>query len=197
MALQEKQKKVLLASLLLVFLLIIAINSGTLVNMLGLGKSSSTDEEVIPPTSYSDLQRREQEERFPEIQMGQLEEKSQSSDDMKRDPFTFSRAPGGDRDTQIDLAQERADEMQRKMEEQRQATEAAPPPPSDIEMKFAGYAARDDIARAVFLDDKEVIIGGEGDVINDNFVIIKIGYESIIMGYVNHEKTQEITMKGS
>ena len=86
------------------------------------------------------------------------------------------------------------------MQEERQQTleEPAAPPPPEIEMKFAGYARWDDKAIAVFLDDKDLIIGKEGDIINDIYIIKKISYESIVMGYVDYEEqTREIPLKGS
>jgi len=197
MALNSKQKKLLLIALLVFLVSVLSMQSGNLKDIFNLGRDSALAGDVAPPTSYSDLQKRKQAEHFPAIRMDLLDDQTGVDSGVDRDPFSFGT--DRNREEQIRLAEERAQQVKERQEAQQQTQqEPAAPPPPEIEMKFAGFARWGEDAVAVFLDDKEIIIGKEGEVVNDAFIIEKIGYESITMGYVDfEEQTQEIPMKGS
>jgi len=197
MALNAKQKKLFLIALLAVFTTVVLMQLGNIKDIFNLNSRSASGGDAAAPTSYSELQILEEEEYFPEIRMDLLDEASDALSGAERNPFDFGTDL--DRAKQMELAEERAEQARKMLEEQQKVQEepAAPPPP-EIEMLFAGYVSMGEEARAVFLDDKDLIIGKEGDVINESLVIKKISYESIIMGYVDYEEqTREIPMKGS
>jgi hypothetical protein len=179
------------------FVIVISMQLGNIKEIFNLGEGGASGGDVTPPTSYTDLQRREQEEHFPEIRMDLLDDQSENGSGSERNPFDF----GTDRnlEEQMRLAEQRAEQARKMQEEQQMASqEPAAPPPPEIAMKFVGYARKGDESMAVFLDDKDLLIGKEGEVINEAFIIKKIGYESIVMGYVDfEEQTREIPMKGS
>lgn len=55
-----------------------------------------------------------------------------------------------------------------------------PPPPPPINLKFYGFASRAGEPRRVFLSEGEdIFVGGEGDIINRRYRILRIGQSSV------------------
>ncbi len=72
------------------------------------------------------------------------------------------------------------------------------PPPPAISMKFIGVIQLPTGKRLASLSDgKGVLMGGEGDVIDGRFRIVKIGVESIVMEYLDGRGRQTIPLRGT
>lgn len=81
--------------------------------------------------------------------------------------------------------------------------QAPPPPPPvpplpPITLKFVGVLQLPTGKRLASLSDgKGVLIGGEGDVIDGRFRIVRIGVESIVMEYLDGRGRQTIPLRGT
>ena len=65
-------------------------------------------------------------------------------------------------------------------------------------MKFIGVIQLPTGKRLASLSDgKGVLMGGEGDVIDGRFRIVKIGVESIVMEYLDGRGRQTIPLRGT
>jgi len=72
------------------------------------------------------------------------------------------------------------------------------PPPPAISMKFIGVIQLPTGKRLASLSDgKGVLMGGEGDVIDGRFRIVRIGVESIVMEYLDGRGRQTIPLRGT
>lgn len=73
-----------------------------------------------------------------------------------------------------------------------------PPPPPAISLKFVGVLQLPTGKRLASLSDgKGVMVGGEGDVIDGRFRIVRIGVESIVMEYLDGRGRQTIPLRGT
>jgi hypothetical protein len=74
-----------------------------------------------------------------------------------------------------------------------------PPPPPPIAMKFIGIVEAPDRAAkiAVLSDGRHVFHGHEGDIIEGRYRILRIGFESIEMAYLDGRGRQTIRLTGS
>jgi hypothetical protein len=73
-----------------------------------------------------------------------------------------------------------------------------PPPPPAITLKFVGVLQLPTGKRLASLSDgKGVLVGGEGDVIDGRFRIVRIGVESIVMEYLDGRGRQTIPLRGT
>lgn len=74
--------------------------------------------------------------------------------------------------------------------------DAGPPPPPPIQLKFFGFANQPGEPRKIFLSSgDDVLIGGEGDIVNRRYKIIKISASSVEIEDVlnNHRQTIPLT----
>jgi hypothetical protein len=81
---------------------------------------------------------------------------------------------------------------------------ATPPPPPapvgppPIPLKFVGLMQLPNgQKRAALTDGRATLTGGEGDVIDGRYRIVKIGVESIVMEYVDGKGRQTIPLRGT
>ncbi|HXE91180.1 MAG TPA: hypothetical protein VNK82_09480 [Terriglobales bacterium] len=71
-----------------------------------------------------------------------------------------------------------------------------PPPPPPINLKFFGFASQPGEPKRVFLSQGEdVFIGGEGDIINRRYKIVRIGASAVEVEDLqyNHRQTLPLT----
>lgn len=110
-----------------------------------------------------------------------------------RDPFRYYQPPPPrpPEPTPEELAAQ--EEARRRAEAARAAAAAAaaeaarnaPPQPPEFLLAFLGSFGPKDKKIAVFADDQEIYNALVGDVIQDRFVVVQIGYESVDIGYVD------------
>jgi hypothetical protein len=73
-----------------------------------------------------------------------------------------------------------------------------PPGPPPIPLKFVGLMQLPNgQKRAALSDGRATLSGGEGDVIDGRYRIVKIGIESIVMEYVDGKGRQTIPLRGT
>jgi len=73
-----------------------------------------------------------------------------------------------------------------------------PPPIPPIPLKFIGVMQLPNgQKRAALSDGRGTLSGGEGDVIDGRYRIVKIGVESIVMEYVDGKGRQTIPLRGT
>ena len=73
-----------------------------------------------------------------------------------------------------------------------------PPGPPQIPLKFIGVMQLPNgLKRAALSDGRATLSGGEGDVIDGRYRIVKIGVESIVMEYLDGKGRQTIPLRGT
>lgn len=73
-----------------------------------------------------------------------------------------------------------------------------PPLPPPISLKFVGVVQLPSGKKIASLNDgKGIMMGGEGDVIDGRFRIVRIGVESIVMEYLDGRGRQTIPLRGT
>lgn len=137
---------------------------------------------TTPPPSPEELARREAErQRRLEEQRRQREEEERK----RREAAEAARR-----------ARLRAQEEEEKQQEQ-QAAPAVPQPP-EIRLTYVGFIGPQDERVAVMLDPEgELVVGKEGEVIQDEFRILRIGYTFLEMGYVKFEGSKPLPLESS
>lgn len=126
---------------------------------------------------------------LPEVVELRLDDLQAVSGDLEqgRDPFSERRpepVPPSPEASQNALreALERA-----RLEQEAEAAElvarAVPRPPS-VDVVFLGSFGSDSNRWAVFTDGSEIFNAGEGDVLKQKFVVVRIGFESADLGFV-------------
>lgn len=77
-----------------------------------------------------------------------------------------------------------------------QVKEAPKPPPPPIPLKFYGYVAGGGggSRRAFFLNDDEILVGGEGDLIKSRYKVIRIGLKSAVVEDTQHKHQQTLAL---
>ncbi|MEW5805802.1 MAG: hypothetical protein AB1756_00350 [Acidobacteriota bacterium] len=78
-------------------------------------------------------------------------------------------------------------EEERKEAERRALLPPPPPPAPPINFKFIGYLGKPEDKIAVLEEGKDLYFGKEGETVKDQFMIIKIDFDSLVMGYVRDE----------
>lgn len=84
----------------------------------------------------------------------------------------------------------REEERGRRAEQTRTQVEARaklPPPPPPISFRFVGYLGKPDDKIAVLEEGEDLYFGKEEEVVKGHFKIVKIDFDSIIMGYSKPE----------
>lgn len=126
---------------------------------------------------------------LPEVVELRLDDLQAVSGDLEqgRDPFNESRpepvAPSPDpSQTALREAMERA-RLEQEAEVAELVARAVPRPPS-VDVVFLGSFGSDSNRWAVFTDGNEIFNVGEGDVLKQKFVVVRIGFESADLGFV-------------
>lgn len=147
--------------------------------------------------------------RVPEVGLARLAGEHGSGEPTAgRDLFAyFVPPPLPPTDAELAARRMQQEEAARLAEEQRlrdakAAAEprpaALPPPPPPIRFKYEGFVEANGIKYAVLRDDNGVqYIGREGDTVAFRFRVLKIGHESIDMGYVDNPHREQIELTGS
>ncbi len=77
------------------------------------------------------------------------------------------------------------------------AAPAPPPPPPIVTFKFIGYMGPAENKIAVLVDGEDFYLGRIGEVVNEEFRIVEIGFEWVQVGYTNPlfaDQTRRILM---
>lgn len=129
---------------------------------------------------------------LPEVVDLRLDDLQAVSGDLEqgRDPFNESRPepapspPEASRASQTAL-REALERARQEQESEMTASDArfVPNPPS-VDVVFLGSFGSDSYRWAVFTDGSEIFNVGEGDVLNNKFVVVRIGFESADLGFV-------------
>lgn len=73
-----------------------------------------------------------------------------------------------------------------------------PPPPPNINLELEGLMEVSEVKWAVLRDDQGLIhLGREGDTIAYRFKVLKIGHESVDMGYVDRPDHKQLNLKSA
>jgi hypothetical protein len=107
---------------------------------------------------------------------------------LGRDPFRYYQPPPppppGPTPEELEEARRRAEADRRRVEEEAKAAMNAPPEPPPIELTYLGSFGPADRRIAVFTDGDEVFNALAGDVLGEQFIVDRIGYESVDIRYV-------------
>jgi len=133
---------------------------------------------------------------FPIVDLSLLEQKNQPKKTPERNPFDYhvKRAAPPPRRTPPPPP------PTRKAPPPPPPTKQAvlPPPPPPITFKFEGGVTRGEEKYAILRDEEGILhVGKEGDTVAFRFKVLKIGHESIDMGYVDNAARQQIELSGS
>lgn len=124
-----------------------------------------------------------------------------------RDLFKYEKRPP----TQAELdamkrQQDLANQRRQAAAEQRQAKKKAPPPRKPrptgprlprVTFEYVGYLGPKEDRIAVFEEGQELILGRSGDVVRDEFRVVEIQYDTVIIGFTDpkfEDKTQTLRM---
>ncbi len=154
-------------------------------------------------------------EKSPAVLMALLTKKVEGYDPEGRDLFKYAVRPP----TRAELEQQRLErERQQRLidEEAKARAEAAaraaadaekhqaelvrnppPPQPPAINFKYVGYLGPKTEKVAVFQDGDEILVARKGEIVRDQFKVVDIKLESVVMGYTRPEfkdMTRELTL---
>lgn len=158
----------------------------------------------------------------PVVQLGSLEGDEVPYDPQGRNLFRYTEPPPSAEElAQIAEAKRRADEARKRAAEeaerrrkaaelaadaarkaqeeanQRGGTAVSVPQPPEIRLNYVGYVGPRDGRVAVLLDpDGNIVVGKEGEVVQEEFRILRIGYSYLEMGYVDFEGSKPLPLNG-
>jgi len=170
-------------------------------------------------------QRAEEAEPLPEVepvQLGLLKARLADYDPRGRNLFRYAQPPPTPeeiraREEAARRAQEEAERRRREAEEaKRRAAEAAlqaqqkqqedqdrmdkepaKPKPPEIRLSYMGYVGPMEGRVAVLLDQEgDILVAKEGEVVEEHFRVLRIGYSYLEMGYVNFEGSKPLPLGG-
>lgn len=81
--------------------------------------------------------------------------------------------------------------------EEAKPAEPSKPPPPPIPLRFYGYAGPPHAGerRAFFLNGEEIIVAGEGEIIQSRYKVLRIGLNSAVVEDVEHKHQQTLTLE--
>jgi hypothetical protein len=170
-------------------------------------------------------QRSDEAESLPEIQpvqLGLLNAKLADYDPRGRNLFRYAKPPPTAeeiraREEAARRAQEEAERRRREAEEAKRrareaaekdaqraaevaeakAAEPARPKPPEIRLSYMGYVGPLKERVAVLLDPEgEILVAKEGEVVEEHFRVLRIGYSYLEMGYVNFDGSKPLPLGG-
>lgn len=156
----------------------------------------------------------EQEMDAPVVRMDLLNAAAQDAQGPERDLFKYTQRPPSAEEIAAARRQARLEEEARRQAEEqarlareaqaRAAAERAanpppppPPQPPPIPFKYLGYLGPKDKRYAAFEDGQEIVVAQVGDVLRNQFKIVDIQYDSVVIGYTRPEfagRTQTLNM---
>ena len=117
-----------------------------------------------------------------ELNIAVLDAKAGTTE-VGRDPFRFGRARPVAREAPPPLPPGRTThEISQQRAAERSGSEARPP---DIDLSFLGSFGSPDRKIAVFSDGESIINALVGETLQDDFIVHKIGYESVDLRFVD------------
>jgi len=181
-------------------------------------RPSSTLRGIAARDETPDKKKKEEAAKAPAVRMDLLARSAESYDAEGRDLFQYSQRPPSGvevrklraeaerRRKEYEEAQKRAAieaERRRKEDEERAklvALNPPPPPPPQppaITMRYLGFIGPKDDRIVVLEDGKDMILARKGEVVKDQFRVVDVKWESVVMGFVKPEfkgQTRELTM---
>jgi len=75
--------------------------------------------------------------------------------------------------------------------------ETPKPPPPPIPLKFYGYASNPGAGprRGFFLNGEDIIVAGEGEVIQKRYKVVRIGVNSAVVEDIEHKHQQTLALE--
>lgn len=135
----------------------------------------------------------------PALRLDVLSLESPGFDPSGRNLFNYSKPkPTPEELAAMERAREearrRAEEERKKREEERrkraelaqqqaEIKEKGPPPPPPVTFRFVGYIGRPIDKIAVLEEGDDIYFGKEEEIVKEHFKIVKIDFDSIIIGY--------------
>jgi hypothetical protein len=102
------------------------------------------------------------------------------------------------REAEQERLREEARKRQEELAKQRREEPKPPPPkeppkpvPPDFPYKFIGILGEADSKIAIFLDDSDFLLAKEGEDVKEEFRIVRIGYDTLQIGYTDPQFTEE------
>lgn len=182
---QDKKQKILLVVLLFVLVAMVWWRFGP--NLGGGGGRGGG-----PITAgFSSRRATTEADALPEVVDLRLDDLQAVSGDFEqgRDPFNQREPepepappPPETSRTVLQEAMERARQQRNEESEARMAQAVPKPPPVDV--VFLGSFGPSSSRLAVFSDGSEIFNVGEGDVLKNKFIVVRIGFESADLGFV-------------
>lgn len=128
-----------------------------------------------------------------EVRLASLEGERATPGDMDRNPFQFHvPRPTAPAVTQTAFAPPTQPQVEAP------SAPAGPPPPAPIPLKFIGFASKASTGKiAAFTDGRGVYHGREGDEIEGQYRVVRIGEESVQIEYLDGRGRQTIRLTGS
>jgi len=172
-----------------------------------------TEDPFAAGVSPADLEQTVDLSDAPSVRMDLLASRDVGFDQGGRDLFKYGQKPLTAEDlAELErrrLAQEAAERARQEAEKRRREEAAKAPPPQParnvprgpvtprIDLKYLGYLGPKDDRIAVFVDGQEIVLAREGEVVKDDFRVVEIQYESVVMGFTRADlesKTQTLNM---
>ena len=182
---QDRKRQVLLLALLLVLLAVVWWRFGP-----SLGGGGGRGGGAVTP-GFSSRQATTEADGLPEVVDLRLDDLQAVSGEFEqgRDPFNQREPepeptppPPETSRTALQEAMERARQQRNEESKARMAQATPKPPPVDV--VFLGSFGPSSSRLAVFSDGSEIFNVGEGDVLKNKFIVVRIGFESADLGFV-------------
>jgi len=127
----------------------------------------------------------------PVVQMALLTRAAEGYDPAGRDLFKYGQRPTPPPDPDVAKRKAAAADARAKAAATRAAATPKPPPrptgprPPRIDFAYLGYLGPKDDKIAVFEGNEEVILARSGEVFNEQFRVVDIQYESVVIGFTD------------
>lgn len=144
----------------------------------------------------------------PVVSMALLARLAEGYDPEGRDLFKYGKKPPPPPDPKVLEAKRKADDARRQAAAAAAAKRKNTPPPAPrgpvppkINFTYVGYFGPKDDKIAVFEEKDEVLIARRGETLLDDFRVVEIQYESVVIGFTDprfEKKTETLgSTKGS
>lgn len=175
-------------------------------NPVSIGKQSFDVEQSPKRTKGSSPQKAKVAKSFTKLSIDFLftEDEKQESNELIRNLFAMEEDPEvvAERKRQEEESRKRAEEAAKMAEEERKKMEEElkknPPPPKPPEITFdlIGYLGPMGKRIGVFKmkGSEEIILRGKDEKIEDDFIVVDIGYESAVIGFEGFNETKVIPL---